>query len=92
MVPDIPLLFETGGNKQMDAVVCVSVAPDIQKARVLRRPNMTVEQFDAILAKQMPDAEKHKLSDYVIETDTPEHARSQVRAVIEDIKGKRTHA
>lgn len=88
-VLDIPLLFETGGDRQMDAVACVTAPPEIQKARVLARPGMTEAQFAAILAKQMPDDEKRAKSDYIIETDTPDHARAQVAAVIADIRGKR---
>ncbi len=91
-VLDIPLLFETGSDMQMDAVLCVTVAPDIQKARVLERADMTEAQFDALLDKQMPDCEKRAKSDYIIETDTPEHARQQVEAVIRDISGKLANA
>lgn len=87
-VLDIPLLFETGGDAAMDAVVCVSAPAEVQKARVLARPGMTEAQFRAILAKQMPDAEKRKRADYVIITDTEAHARRQVAGVIADIKRK----
>lgn len=92
VVLDIPLIFETGGEKKMDAVACVSVSSDIQKERVMARGTMTVEQFENIRAKQMPNADKCALSDYVIETDTLEHARAQVLAIIDDIKGKLPHA
>lgn len=85
-VLDIPLLFETGVNAQMDAVVCVTVSPETQRNRVLERPNITEAQFNAILAKQMLDIEKRKRSDYVIETDTLEHAREQVQSVVRDIR------
>ncbi len=91
-VLDIPLLYETGGDRQMDAVVCVTAPRDVQKARVLERPGMTEAQFDAILEKQMPDHEKRAKSDYIIETDTLDHARAQVAAVIADIRGKITDA
>lgn len=91
-VLDIPLLFETGGDSKMDATVCVTVSPEIQQKRVLDRGTMTKEQFDAIVAKQMPDAEKRKRADYVIETDTLEHAREQVQDVIEDIKSRLANA
>ncbi len=91
-VLDVPLLFETGADKQMDAVACVTVAPEIQKARVMERGNMTEAQFDALLNKQMPDAEKRARSNYIIETDTPDHARAEVEAVINDIKRKLPHA
>ncbi len=87
-VLDIPLLFETGGDRQMDAVACVTASPDVQKARVLERGYMTEAQFAAIVDKQMPDWEKRAKSDYIIETDTYDHARAQVAAVIADIRGK----
>tara|TARA_R110002110_G_scaffold258495_3_gene474296 strand:+ start:398 stop:988 length:591 start_codon:yes stop_codon:yes gene_type:complete len=92
LVLDIPLLFETGGEGKVNAVACVIVDDETQKQRVMERGTMTVAQFDAIRAKQMPAAEKAARSDYVIETDTIEHARAQVQAVIEDIKGKQCHA
>ena len=88
VVLDIPLLFETGGNKRMDAVACVDVDADTQKERVMARGTMTEEQFEAIRAKQMPNAEKCAQSDYVIVTDTIDHARQQVQAVLADIRGK----
>jgi dephospho-CoA kinase len=83
---DIPLLYETGADGWLHAVVCVTVAPDIQRARVLQRGSMTGAQFETILAKQLPDAEKRARADYVIETDTLDHARQQVQAVITDIQ------
>lgn len=91
-VLDIPLLFETGGDKYMDAVVCVTAPPDVQRQRVLDRGTMTEAQFNTILSKQMPDAEKRSRSDYVIETVTLEKTRKQVHAVIEDIRAKLSHA
>lgn len=92
VVLDIPLIFETGGNKHMDAVACVSVSDQIQQERVMARGTMTLEQFQAIRAKQMPNAEKCALSDYVIQTDTLDHARAQVLEIIKDIKEKLTDA
>ncbi|EEB85074.1 dephospho-CoA kinase [Roseobacter sp. GAI101] len=92
VVLDIPLIFETGGNKRMDAVACVTVPAGTQQERVMARGTMTLEQFENIRAKQMPNAEKCALADYVIETDTLDHARAQVLAIIDDIKGKLTHA
>jgi dephospho-CoA kinase len=92
VVLDIPLIFETGGNKRMDAVACVTVSAETQQERVMARGTMTQEQFENIRSKQMPNDEKCALSDYVIETDTLEHARAQVLAIIDDIKGKLTHA
>lgn len=69
VVLDIPLLFETGREKEVDVVVVVTAAPDIQRRRVLARPSMSEEKLDAILAKQVPDAEKQKRADFVIRTD-----------------------
>tara|TARA_R110002049_G_scaffold117332_1_gene270398 strand:+ start:7128 stop:7718 length:591 start_codon:yes stop_codon:yes gene_type:complete len=91
-VLDIPLLYETGGDAHMDAVACVIIPPQVQRARVLARGTMTEAQFDAIVAKQIPAKEKCARADYVIETDTLEHARAQVQAVIQDIREKLRHA
>lgn len=80
---DIPLLYETGGERAVDKVVVVSAAPDVQRARTLRRPGMTAEKFDAILARQVPDAEKRVRADFVIPTDVPlEETRAAVLRVI----------
>lgn len=92
VVFDIPLIFETGGQSKLDAVACVSVDAETQEKRVLERGTMTRDQFLMIRDKQMPDAEKRKLADYVIETDTPEHALAQVQAIINDIRSKVSHA
>jgi dephospho-CoA kinase len=86
------LYFETGGNKNMDAVACVTVSAETQQERVMARGTMTLEQFENIRSKQMPNDQKCALSDYVIETDTLDHARAQVLAIIDDIKGKMNHA
>ncbi|WP_435140163.1 dephospho-CoA kinase [Pseudopelagicola sp. nBUS_19] len=86
IVFDIPLLFESNGNQKMDAVVCVSVSPDIQRQRALSRGTMDLKQYDTILRKQIPNSEKCDRSDFVIHTDTIEHAREQVTEVIEEIK------
>lgn len=88
LVFDIPLLFETGGNNAMDAVAVVHVDQETQRARVLDRGTMTEAQFNAILAKQMPSTEKCKRADFVIETDTVEHARAQVHSVVQQIKNR----
>jgi dephospho-CoA kinase len=85
-VLDIPLLFETGGDRRVDAVVVVSAPPEVQRARVLERPGMTVQKLDAILAKQMPDAEKRARADFVVDTSQGyERARAQVRAILDAV-------
>ncbi|SEO10387.1 dephospho-CoA kinase [Salinihabitans flavidus] len=86
IVFDIPLLFETGGDKEMDGVVCVSAPPEVQKARVLERGTMTEAEFEAIRAKQMPDAEKRARADHVVITDTMDHAASQVQEIVAEIR------
>ncbi|WP_420479106.1 dephospho-CoA kinase [Brevundimonas sp. FT23028] len=82
-VLDIPLLFETGGDAAVDAVVVVSAPPDVQAARVLARPGMTRERFEAILARQTPDAEKRARADFVVDTGQGlEVARRQVDEIV----------
>jgi len=82
-VLDIPLLFETGGDKNFETIVVVSAPEAIQRARVLERPGMTAEKLDAILARQTPDAEKRARATHVIETGAGiDAARGQVRALI----------
>lgn len=82
-VLDIPLLFETGGDMAVDAVVVVTADPAIQAERVLARPGMTRERFDAILARQMPNAEKRARADFVIDTGRGlEAARAEVEAIV----------
>lgn len=83
VVLDIPLLFETGGHANMDAVVVVSAPPEMQRERVLARPGMTPERLDAILAQQTPDAEKRARAHFVVDTGRGlEHARRQVSEII----------
>jgi dephospho-CoA kinase len=83
VVLDIPLLFETGGEKRVDAVVVVSAPPEIQRERVLARPGMTQEKLDAILARQIPDAEKRRRADFVVDTSQGlDAARAQVRTIL----------
>jgi|SRR5580692_1963233 dephospho-CoA kinase len=81
-VVDVPLLFETGGDSRVDAVVVVTTTPEIQRQRVLTRDNMTGERLDAILARQLPDAEKRRRADFVVDTS---QGLEPVRARIRDI-------
>jgi dephospho-CoA kinase len=81
-VVDVPLLFETGGEKRVDAVVVVTTSPEIQRERILARDNMTAEKLDHILARQMPDAEKRKRADFIVDTS---HGLDPVRGRIRDI-------
>lgn len=89
---DVPLLFEAGGFAQVDAVVVVSTSAQVQRERALARDGMTPAHFEAILAKQLPDAEKRARADYVIETDTLDSARAQTHDVIAAIQEQLTHA
>ncbi len=83
---DVPLLFETGGHGQVDKVVVVSAPPEIQRERVLERPEMTEEKFEAIMERQMPDSEKRSHADFVIDTSQGiEAAREQVRAILKGL-------
>jgi dephospho-CoA kinase len=86
VVLDIPLLFEGRGAAMMDTTVVVSVPPEVQRERVLARGTMTEAQFEAIRAKQMPDADKRRLADHVVITETLEEARDQVRAIVAAIR------
>lgn len=82
VVVDVPLLFETGGEKRVDAVVVVTTSPELQRERVLARGTMDAAKLDAIIAKQMPDAEKRKRADFIVDTS---HGLDPVRARIRDI-------
>lgn len=92
-VLDIPLLFETGGEARVDRIVVVSAPADIQRERVLARPGMTVEKFEAILARQVPDAEKRARADFIVESgDGLDEARRSVEAIVEKLKEARSDA
>ena len=82
VVVDVPLLFETGGEKRVDAVVVVTTTAEIQRERILARDNMTAEKLDAILARQLPDPEKRKRADFLVDTS---HGLDPVRVRIRDI-------
>jgi dephospho-CoA kinase len=80
---DIPLLFETGGNQRVDAVVVATAPPEVQRARVLERPGMTPQRLEAMLARQMPDSEKRLRADFIVDTSRGfDDARAQVREIL----------
>lgn len=83
---DIPLLFETNGDKDMDAIACVDIDPKTQRERVLKRNTMTEEQFEQILNKQLSNDIKCSQSDFVIQTDNLDHAKEQIAHIIELIR------
>ena len=90
VVLDIPLLFETGGEQRMDAVVVVSAPAEVQRARVLERPGMSAKKLDHILARQMPDAEKRARAHYVVETGKGlDHAFAQVKDIVAALHERR---
>ncbi len=87
-VLDIPLLLETGGQARVDAVVVVSAPAAIQRARVLRRRGMTAERLAALLARQMPDAEKRRRADHVVRTGLAKHAAQRhIRRIVREMRG-----
>ncbi|MBN9242553.1 MAG: dephospho-CoA kinase [Mesorhizobium sp.] len=89
VVLDIPLLFETGGRDRVDKVAVVSAPAETQRRRVLARPGMTVEKFEAILARQVPDAEKRRQADFVIDSGRGfDAARAEVERIVSELAGK----
>jgi len=89
-VLDIPLLFETGGEKYVDIIVVVDAPKDIQEKRVLSRPNMTKEKFEKIIVEQMPNELKKKRADFVVDTSISiEDATRQVGEIVKKIKGNK---
>ena len=88
-VLDIPLLFETGADKDVDAIVVVTAPKSLQRARVLARTNMTEEKFESILARQTPDEEKRRRADFIVHTDAGvEAARGEVRAILKTLQAR----
>jgi dephospho-CoA kinase len=88
VVLDVPLLYETGGDRKVDKVVVVSAPADLQRQRVLARPGMDAAKFEAILARQTPDAEKRARADFVVDTGQGlEHAHQQVRDLLSRLRG-----
>jgi dephospho-CoA kinase len=82
-VVDVPLLFETGGEQDVDAVVVVTTTPDVQRKRIMARNNMTSEKLEAILARQLPDVEKRTRADFVVDTSHGlDHVRAQIREIL----------
>lgn len=93
VVLDIPLLFETGAQNRMDAVVVVSAPEEIQRQRVLAREGMTPDKLDHILSRQVPDSEKRAKADFVVDTGRGlDHAYAQVRKIVEEIRAGQKHA
>lgn len=92
VVFDIPLLFETGADRWLDSVLVVTCPSEVQAKRVLDRGTMSSEQFQMILSRQMPDAEKRARADHVIETLTLDATRAAVRNLIAELKTRQSHA
>jgi len=89
IVLDVPLLFETGGENRVDAVLVVTAAPDVQETRVLARPGMTAGKFAAILARQMPDPEKRRRAHFIVDTGHGfPRAKAAVSAIVRALAGR----
>ncbi|WP_199899237.1 dephospho-CoA kinase [Sneathiella glossodoripedis] len=93
VILDVPLIFETGGEKNFHKIVVVSAPAQMQRDRVLVRDDMSAEKFESILARQVPDAQKRELADYVIDTGLPmEETRKQVQDLIRELREEAAHA
>ncbi len=92
VILDIPLLYETGKDKDVDAVVVVTTSPEEQERRLAERGAMTAKELARLRSKQMPDAEKRRRADFVVETNTLEEARMQVRAILKQIRAELNNA
>jgi dephospho-CoA kinase len=93
VILDVPLIFETNGMKNFDKIVVVSAPADQQRARVLARDDMSAEKFEAILARQLPDAEKRARADFVIDTGVGlDETRAQVQKLIKTLREEFAHA
>ena len=89
VIMDVPWIYETGGEKNLEAVIVVTAPADVQRQRVLARPGMTAERLDAILAQQVPDAEKRARADYVVDTSQGlEAARAQVKEILKSLRAR----
>lgn len=89
VVLEIPLLLEGKGPRRVDVVVVVSAPADVQRARVLARPGMTEPKFDQIVARQLPDAEKRRRADYVVDTGGPiPQTESRIDAIVDELRGR----
>ena len=83
---DIPLIFETGGDSRVDAVVVATAPAEVQRARVLERPGMTEQRLQAMLARQMPDSEKRLRADFIVDTSRGfDDARAQVQEILRKV-------
>ena len=92
VVLDIPLMYETGADAAMDGVAVVSAPAGVQRARVMARPGMTEENFQMILSRQMPDAEKRRRADWIIPSDTMADARAAIMDICNRIMAEKPHA
>ena len=92
VVLDIPLMYETGADAAMDGVAVVSAPAGVQRARVMARAGMTEENFQMILSRQMPDAEKRRRADWIIPSDTMADARAAIMDICDRIMAEKPHA